>query len=97
VRPRGHPEDEERRFGLKLVQQPEQRVRLALECRTGLAPLARAEPAADELMPVLEVDAQQQGALVAVDVVWGWRSREVTRGGSARGAKMTCPASKEEP
>jgi hypothetical protein len=82
---------------VKLVQQPEQRVRLALESRTGLTPRARAQPAADELMPVLEVDAQQQGALVAVDVVWGRRSREVTRGGSARGGMMTCLASKEEP
>ena len=60
VRPRRHPEDEEGRLDRQLVEQIEQRTGLTRERRAGLLPVRSADPAANELVPILEVDAQEQ-------------------------------------
>ena len=56
----GHPEDEERRFRSQLVEQVEDRSRLALQCVAAGIPVRAAQAAVDELVPVLEVEAQQE-------------------------------------
>jgi hypothetical protein len=58
--PGGHAEDEESCPGPDLVEEPEQRVGLALERRPGPLAVAHSEPSPDELVPVLEVDAEQK-------------------------------------
>ena len=55
----GHPEQEERRTGVELVEQVEQVRRLPLERCVPPVPVREAEPPVDELVPVLEVDRQQ--------------------------------------
>jgi hypothetical protein len=69
MRAGGDAEDEERGLDAEFVEQRQQRGGLALERRTRPRPVLGAQAAADELMPVLEVDAQQQGR--GWDV--GWR------------------------
>jgi hypothetical protein len=58
---RRHPEDEERRLRPDFVEQGEQRVGLTGERRPRPLPVRCADPAADELMPVLEIDAEEKG------------------------------------
>ena len=48
------------RFSPKLVEEVEDRGRLTLECVAALVPVGAAEPAVHELVPVLEVEAQQE-------------------------------------
>ena len=59
-----HPEQEERRARVQLVQQIEQPQRLRLEDGVRLVPNLEAESPVHELMPVLEVDRQQQPRLL---------------------------------
>ena len=56
----GHAEDEEGRAGAELVEEREDRLRLALERVAARIPVRPAEPAVDELVPVLEVEAEQE-------------------------------------
>ena len=55
-----HPEHEERRAGAELVEEREDRLGLALESRPGRCPVGTTEPPVDELVPVLEVEAEQE-------------------------------------
>ena len=54
------------------VEQGEQRIGLAGERGSGPLPVGHAEPPADELVPVLEVDAEQERVSVG-----RWRGGEV--------------------
>src|SRR6266511_1567593 len=56
----GHPEQEEGRACLELVEQVEQSGGLALERGVRPVPVGEAETPVDELVPVLEVDREQQ-------------------------------------
>ena len=56
----GHAQQEERCACVQLVQQVEQVRRLAFEHRVRPIPVGEAEPPVDELMPVLEVDREQE-------------------------------------
>ena len=56
----GHTQDEERRLRAQLVEQVEDRGRLPLEGGAALVPVGSAQAAVDELVPVLEVEAQQE-------------------------------------
>ena len=56
----GHAQDEERRLRAQLVEEVEDRGRLALERGAALVPVGAAEAAVHELVPVLEVEAQQE-------------------------------------
>jgi len=60
VRASGHPQHEERGPHFELPEQVKQRVRLATEGGSRFAPVRGTHAPADELMPILEVDAQQQ-------------------------------------
>lgn len=60
----GHPEQEERRAGVQLVEQIEQVRRLTLERPMPPVPVGEAEPPVDELVPILEVDRQQEPRLL---------------------------------
>ena len=55
-----HPEHEERRPGAELVQEREDRLGLPLERRPRGIPVGPAESPVDELVPVLEVEAEQE-------------------------------------
>ena len=55
-----HAEQEERRLGAELVEEVEQVRRLALERRVRPVPVGQAEAPVDELVPVFEVDREQQ-------------------------------------
>ena len=57
---RGHPEDEEGRAYPELIEQLEHRCALTRERRARGRPRSCADAPAHELMPILEVDAQQQ-------------------------------------
>ena len=57
-----HAEQEERRLGAELVEEVEQVRRLALERRVRPVPVGQAEAPMDELVPVFEVDREQQHA-----------------------------------
>ena len=72
VSPRRHSEDEERRLGAELVEQREQHIGLARQRVAGALPVGHAKPPADELVPVLEVDAEKELS------VGGRRGPEVT-------------------
>ena len=54
------PEHEEGRAGAELVEEREDRLGLPLEGRAARVPVRPAEPAVDELVPVLEVEAEQE-------------------------------------
>src|SRR5262249_17372933 len=56
----GHPYQEERRRCLQLVEQCEQCVDLPWELGPRLVPILASEPAVDELVPVLDVDAEDR-------------------------------------
>ena len=56
----GHPEDEERRRGAELVEESEDRLGLPLEGVARRIPVRSAEPPVDQLVPVLEVEAEQE-------------------------------------
>ena len=56
----GHSEDEECGGGSDLVEEPEQRSGLALEGQPGGVPVLHADPPPHQLVPVLEVDAEQE-------------------------------------
>jgi hypothetical protein len=60
MRAGGHTQDKERRSHPELVEQLEQSGRLPRKGRARLLPVRSADPPPDELMPVLEVDAQEQ-------------------------------------
>jgi len=68
----GHPEQEERRPRSKVVEQVEQVGRLAFERRVRPVPICEPEPPVDELVPVLEVDRQQQPWLLHRGDCKGW-------------------------
>ena len=55
-----HPEHEERRAGAELVEEREDRLGLPLQGRPRRSPVRSAEPPVDELVPVLEVEAEQE-------------------------------------
>ena len=59
-----HPEHEELGVRVQLFEQIEQPVRLRLEDRVRLVRTVEAEPPVHELMPVLEVDRQEQPRLL---------------------------------
>ncbi len=44
----------------QLLEQPEQLRGLSRQCRARLLPAGDAQPAADELVPILEVDAEKE-------------------------------------
>ena len=54
------PEDEEGRLRPELVEEVEDRAGLSLERGAALVPVVAPEPAVDELVPVLEVEAEQE-------------------------------------
>jgi len=56
----GHAQDEERGVSAQLVKEREDRFRLPLECRAARVPVRAAEAPVDELVPVLEVEAEQE-------------------------------------
>ncbi len=60
----GHPEQEEGRPSAELVEEIEQRRRLAFERGVGRVPVCEAEPPVHDLVPVFEVDREQQPRLV---------------------------------
>ncbi len=53
-------EDEERRLCSELLEQVEDRGRLPLECVPARVPVRVAQAAVDELVPILEVEAEQE-------------------------------------
>ena len=55
-----HPEHEERRAGAELVEEREDRLGLPIQGRPRRSPVRSAEPPVDELVPVLEVEAEQE-------------------------------------
>src|SRR5438128_4454561 len=55
-----HPEEEERRASAEVVEQVEQRMHLGRERRTRAVPIRKPKPAMHQLVPILEVDAQQK-------------------------------------
>ena len=59
-----HPEQEERRPRIELVQQIQQVRGLALERRVRPVPVGQPKPPVDELVPVLEVDRQEEARLL---------------------------------
>ena len=69
---RRHPEDEERRLRVERVEQAQEGIGLRGERRPGPLPVGHPEPAAHELVPVLEVDAEEELS------VGGRRGPEVT-------------------
>jgi Methyltransferase domain len=60
VRPGRHSEDEERRPGGQPIEQLEQRCRLTAKRGSRDLPAGHSDASSDELVPVLEVDAEQQ-------------------------------------
>ena len=93
----GHPEQEERRTGVELVEQVEQVRRLPLERCVPPVPVREAEPPVDELVPVLEVDRQQQArplhaATVAMsrDCPWTWLFTPGRGGACSRRRRGPC-------
>ena len=59
-----HPEQEERRARSELVEQVEQGKRLPLQGGVRSVPVREPEPPVHQLVPVLEVDRQQQPRLL---------------------------------
>jgi hypothetical protein len=57
---RRQPEHEERGSRAEVVEQRKQGVRLALERRAAAIPVGATEPLVHELVPVLEVDAEEE-------------------------------------
>ena len=57
---RRHPQDEEGRLHSQLVEEPEQRAGLAGQSGSRFPPVRRPYAPANELVPVLEIDAQKQ-------------------------------------
>ena len=56
---RRHTEEEKRRFRVELVEQREQSVDLVSEARIATIPVGQSHPSSDELVPILEVDAEK--------------------------------------
>ena len=57
----GHPEDEEGRFRAERVEEVERVTELALEPFPGAVPVRVVESPGEDLVAVLEVEAQEQG------------------------------------
>src|SRR5215210_6920588 len=57
---RGHPEHEEGGLHPELLEEREHDVRLALQGRAAPVPVRAAEPPVHQLVPILEVDAEEE-------------------------------------